>query len=91
MLLGMPCVSSFVGGVNTLVDSTDEVVMYPFDDPMRAAYEISKIFEDQEYAKKLSSHAIKRAEVLTDKEVNAKALYDIYCDMIAESKMKGIY
>lgn len=91
MLLGMPCVSSFVGGVNTLVDSNDEVVMYPFDDPMRAAYEISKIFEDKEYAKKLSSHAIKRAEVLTDKEANAKALYDIYCDMIAESKMKGIY
>lgn len=91
MLLGIPCVSSFVGGVNTLVDSNDEVVMYPFDDPMRAAYEISKIFEDKEYAKKLSSHAIKRAEVLTDKEANAKALYDIYCDMIAESKTKGIY
>ncbi len=81
MLLGVPCVSSYVGGVQSLLSSNNEVVTYPFDDPMMAAYQISKIFEDKEYAESLSVNGMKRAECLTNREKNAEDLYQIYNDM----------
>ncbi len=81
MLLGVPCVSSFVGGVGSIVTSTKQVALYAYDDPMLAAYELSKIFEDFKYAEELSTNAIARAEVLTDKNNNSKTLYEIYLDI----------
>lgn len=81
MLLGVPCVSSYVGGVGSLLSSNDEVLTYPFDDPMMAAYQISKIFDDKELAKMLSVNGMERAKILTDKEKNAQDLYKIYMDV----------
>ncbi len=81
MLIGTPCVASYVGGVDSLVTSKDQAILYPYDDPTRAAYEISNIFKDTSYAQHLSVNAIARAEELTNKEENAKTLYDIYKDM----------
>lgn len=81
MLLGVPCVSSYVGGVGSLLSTNDEVIIYPFDDPMQAAYQISKIFENRELAEKLSKSGMKRAEILTNKEKNAADLYQIYTDI----------
>lgn len=86
MMIGTPSVSSYVGGVNTLVNSNNEVVTYPYDDPMRAAYEISKIFENNEYATELSLNAIKRATELTNRDNNAKVLYEIYNDIHERNK-----
>ena len=79
MLLGVPCVSSFVGGTGSIVTSSNQVALYAYDDPMLAAYELSKIFEDNKYAKELSKNAIARAEILTDRENNAKTLYSMIC------------
>ena len=85
MLLGVPCVSSYVGGVNSLLSSKNEVVTYPFDDPTMAAYQISKIFEEKEYAEMLSTNGMKRAKKLTDKEKNAEDLYQIYTDIYSRT------
>lgn len=81
MLLGVPCVSSFVGGIGSIVSSTKQVALYAYDDPMLAAYELSKIFEDSKYAEELSINAIARAKTLTDKKSNSSTLYNIYVDM----------
>lgn len=88
MLLGVPCVSSFVGGTGSIVTSSNQVALYAYDDPMLAAYELSKIFEDNKYAEKLSKNAIARAEILTDRENNAKTLYSIYQDMYFRYNLK---
>lgn len=55
---------------------------------MLAAYELSKIFEDNKYAEELSKNAIARAEILTDRENNAKTLYSIYQDMFLRYNLK---
>ncbi|MCR5449550.1 MAG: glycosyltransferase [Solobacterium sp.] len=88
MLIGTPCVSSYVGGLNTIVSSPDQCLMYPFDDPMLGAYQIARIFDDKELAVSLSEKGSRRIRYLADPEKNAKQLTGIYRDMYSRIQHK---
>lgn len=84
MMLGVPSVTSYVGGVGNIVTSQDQAVVYPFTDPMQAAFQIGRIFNERAFAEKLSVNAIKRMEYLADQKRNAETLHEIYLDMYKE-------
>lgn len=84
MLLGMPCISSDVGGVSDLIKHNEEGYIYPADAPDMLAYYIMKVFQDKEnaeaYGKKARNHAI----LTHDPEKNWKELNGIYYDLLGE-------
>lgn len=62
MIVGMPCVSSYVGGVPEYVKHGENGLLYRFEEyPVLADY-IGKLFEDDNLAQKLSESA--RASVI---------------------------
>ena len=78
MLLGMPVVSSDVGGVKNLLTHGEEGYIYPCDEPYMLAYYIKNIFESEELAKNTGNKAKKKAMLIHDKEANLKQLLRIY-------------
>lgn len=83
MFLGTPSVSSYVGGVGSLVTSMDQCLLYPYDDIAQCAYSIARIFDSRELAEQLSTHGSARASELVDVRKNVETLKDIYHRMLA--------
>ena len=61
MYLGVPVVSSMVGGVSNLMEDGKEGLNYQADAPYMMAYCIKKIFDNDTLASEFSINAIKRA------------------------------
>lgn len=78
ILLGVPTVSSDVGGVKNLLTHNEEGLIYPADEPYMLAYYISEIFENQALAEKFSENSKKHARELYDTEKNMLDLFEIY-------------
>lgn len=78
MLLGVPIISSDVGGIRTLIKNNLEGFLYPFDEPYMISYYVDKVFEDIDLAKVLSKNASHHAEQIYDRKKNVKELIDIY-------------
>ena len=78
MILGVPTVSSDVGGVKNLLTHESDGYIYQYDAPYMLAYYISKIFDDDDLAIKLSSSARSHALVNHDRRINAEDLVNIY-------------
>lgn len=78
MLLGMPVISSNVGGVSDMLLHNQEGYLYQADAPYMLAYYIREFFENQEkeveYGKNARNHALKTH----DKEENMRKLIEIY-------------
>ncbi|MBR2670496.1 MAG: glycosyltransferase [Solobacterium sp.] len=86
MAVGVPCVSSFVGGVSSLVSSEKECKLYPYNDPKQAAYKISQIFADDDLAGEMSLAGYQRIRKLIDIQANGKTLHDIYVKIDQDNK-----
>lgn len=84
MLLGLPVVSSCVGGVPSLLEDGKEGVLYAPYDTNALAQKITMLFSDDELAKRLSEGARARAGKTHDADVNYKRLMEIYQDITAE-------
>ncbi|MBQ3625427.1 MAG: glycosyltransferase family 4 protein, partial [Synergistaceae bacterium] len=87
IILGVPVVSSDVGGIrsnwnNELIHNENGYV-YPADAPYMLAYYIMNLFNNDELAQKFSHNARPKAIKFYDKEVNFKSLVDEY-NKIAE-------
>ena len=78
MLLGMPVVSSDVGGVKNMLTHEKEGYVYQADAAYMMAYYIDKIFSDDELAVRLGENAHKHAMMTHDREKNFRTLMDIY-------------
>ena len=78
MFLGTPSVSSYVGGVGSLVDSMDQCLLYPYDDIAQCAYSIARIFDSKELAERLSLQGSSRMSELVDVSKNVATLKQIY-------------
>lgn len=78
MILGVPCVTSDVGGVKNMLTHGEEGFVYPFDEPYMAAYYISKIFDDDNIAQKISVNAKKHAEKTHNIDFNIDTAIKIY-------------
>lgn len=77
-LLGVPTVSSFVGGVYSRITHGEDGYLYPYDAPYMLAYYIDKIFSDQELAKSISIQGRESAMLINNPTINTSALIDIY-------------
>lgn len=78
MILGVPTVSSDVGGVKNMLTHGQEGFIYPADEPYMLEYYVSKIFEDSDLAHKFSKNAKEHAEHTHNRSLNGKTLMEIY-------------
>ncbi|PWM75809.1 MAG: glycosyl transferase family 1 [Bacillota bacterium] len=83
MLLGVPSVASYVGGVTNEIEHKKEGLLYPYDEPKVLAYYIKKIFDDDALALRFSESARKRAAETYDAENNYQTLISIYRNVCA--------
>jgi len=83
MILGVPGVSSDVGGIKSLMTHNEEGLIYQADAFYMLARSIINIFEDDGLAQKFSHNARAHALKTHDKDLNLKALIDAY-NKIAE-------
>ena len=82
MLLGVPSVSSYVGGVANMMVHNEEGFVYQPDAPYMLAHYVCKIFENQELALEISKNARKHALCTHDKNKNTEQLIKIYSELI---------
>ena len=82
MLLGVPVVSSDVGGVKNFIIHEDNGYIYPCDEPYMAVYYIKKIFNDEKSAQKMGQRASDSMELIVDRKHNAEELKKIYDEIM---------
>lgn len=82
MLIGMPCVASYVGGTPDMIKDREEGLLYPFGDYGVLAYYISRVFDNDELALKLGKNAQKHAKIVHDRTINAEKMIEIYKKII---------
>ena len=58
MCLGVPCIASFVGGVQDTIRNRIDGLFYPFDEPYMLSFFVCKVFEDDSLALELGRNAI---------------------------------
>lgn len=78
MLLGVPCISSNVGGTKCMLKDGEEGILYPADEPYMLAHYIIKVFEEPELALAMSAKGHERAKKNHDKEKNILEIMDAY-------------
>ena len=82
MILGVPTVSSDVGGVKNMLTHGQEGFIYPADEPYMLEYYVSKIFENNNKAQEVSENAKEHAKITHSRELNGKTLFNIYSEII---------
>lgn len=82
MLIGIPCIASFVGGIPDMLINSYDSLLYPYDEPGLLATNISKVFESDELAQELSKNVILSNNIERNPNKIVKDLLDIYSDII---------
>lgn len=85
MLLGMPVVSSDVGGVKDFISHHTEGYLYPADAPYMLAHYVSTIFSMGKEAENIGKLAQRKAQGIFDREKNMKDMLNLYHE-IADSR-----
>jgi glycosyltransferase involved in cell wall biosynthesis len=88
MLVGVPCVASFVGGVPTLVDDGRTGLLYPDWDPFLLAAKIRQVLSDRDLAVRLGQAAREAALVRHDPRAIARRTFRVYEEIITRSKSR---
>ena len=78
MLLGVPVVSSFVGGIPDLIEHKVNGFMYPCDEPYMLAYYVMELFSNDKMANNISANARRCARDRNDINNNGNILLDTY-------------
>lgn len=78
MLQGIPVVSSYVGGIPSLISDNKEGLFYQGDAYYMCARMISKIFNDRLLAERLGNNARNKARLLFDPKMNNEYMLDVY-------------
>lgn len=78
LVLGVPSVASYVGGVPDFVEHEANGLLYQADAPYMLAYQISRIFREDELAVSLSREARARSAFVYDRSKNAEELARVY-------------
>ena len=87
MLLGMPVVSSDVGGIKNLMEHNLEGYIYQQDAPYMLAYYVCKVFEDEEKAVEMGEKAHAHAAVTHDRNKNAEVMMNIYYRVLEDVRL----
>ena len=78
MILGLPCIASFVGGVSNMLKDKEEGFLYQADAPYMLAYYVMSLFENDDTAIKMGNQARLHALKTHSVETNSAKLLDIY-------------
>ena len=78
MLLGVPSVSSDVGGVKNLMVHEKEGYVYQSPAPYMLAYYVKKLLADPSLAAEMGKNAQKHAKVTHSRRTNTEMLTYIY-------------
>ena len=78
MILGMPCVASYVGGVANMLKDKEEGFLYQADAPYMLAHYVMQMFENDEMAIHMGNQARIHALRTHSAEVNLENLLNIY-------------
>ncbi len=78
MIMGVPAISSYVGGAPDMAKDGEEALFYRDNDPQLLAYAIKSVFDDRSLALKLSKNARRRALVTHDPQDNLERMINIY-------------
>lgn len=85
MLLGVPSITSYVGGVGDMIEHKKEGFVYQSDAPYMLAYYICEIFENNEKATIFSKNAKERARITHNRKNNVNQMTRIYNDILKDS------
>lgn len=78
MMMGVPCISSNVGGVADLLQDKTEGLLYPFGDVQALVQCIDTMFAAKELAAQYGQHASAHAHKTHDPRIATADLMDIY-------------
>lgn len=84
-ILGVPIVSSFVGGCGNLIRHGHDGYLYDYYSADMLAYYVCKIFGNIELAQKISLNAIESQKKISDRQENKKRLLEIYKEILDQS------
>ena len=82
MILGVPSISSYMGGVSDMATDGQEVLFYRDNDPVLLAFRLKQLFDDTALATKISKNAIVKAMKSHNPEVNYKMLVKAYNEIL---------
>lgn len=82
MILGVPTVASYVGGIPDMLEDKEDGFLYQADAPYMLAYYIKQIFSDDDLATEISGSARKKALKTHNRDKNTKKLLEIYNEII---------
>jgi glycosyltransferase involved in cell wall biosynthesis len=78
MIMGVPCVASYNGGVSEMAADEIEALLYRSNDSKMLAFQIKRIFDSTELAIRLGQSARKKALITHDKQQNLNDLINCY-------------
>ncbi len=78
MIMGVPCITSYNGGVGDMAIDEKEALYYRANDPRMLAYQIKRVFDDKKLATFLSVNAMKKANFTHDANKNLENLLNCY-------------
>ena len=78
MLLGVPTVTSDVGGVKNMLEHNKEGFIYQADAPYMLAYYVCRIFDEAQMVSEFSKNAKKHAQITHNREANLETMLNIY-------------
>ena len=76
--IGVPVVSSCVGGTTSIIEHGKSGFLYPLDESYMAAYYVKSIFDSKELAETISCGEQEKAETLNGKEAILQEVVHIY-------------
>lgn len=85
-IMGIPIVSTNVGGISSLVSDGEDGILIPANDPYRMAFEIAELFTDKERMKRYSVKGMARAKERHNPQNIAKDLMYCYNTIISKNK-----
>ena len=84
MILGVPCVASYVGGIPDMLTHESEGFMYQANAPHMLAHYVCEIFQNDDLAASFSENARARALRAHCVETNTARLLEIYGRILSE-------
>jgi glycosyltransferase involved in cell wall biosynthesis len=84
MLLGMPLIATFAGGIPSIIKDKEEGILVQDGDPYAMAGGIMELIKDRTYAKSLGTKAREKAIIRHNPEKILKEILHIYSSIIVE-------
>lgn len=85
MILGVPVISSDVGGVKNMLNHNEDGFIYQHNATYMLAYYVKTLFQNIELAETFSNNSKIHAKVTHSKEINSNRIIEIYKKIIGEN------